>query len=57
MITGETISSRSAHREHLRAHKCIEVGNETKHMKPYKVEPLPSPKEMIARQVYEKLRY
>lgn len=29
MITGERIASRSRHREHLRNHGCIEVGNET----------------------------
>ncbi len=34
MITGETITSRSKHREHLRAHGCVEVGNDTSHMKP-----------------------
>lgn len=28
MITGERISSRSRHRDHLRDHDCIEVGNE-----------------------------
>ena len=28
MITGETISRRSKHREHLKRHGCIEVGNE-----------------------------
>ena len=28
MITGETIHSRSQHREHLRQHNCFEVGNE-----------------------------
>lgn len=28
MITGERITSRSHHRSHLRAHNCIEVGNE-----------------------------
>lgn len=27
-IDGSTISSRSSHRAHLRAHNCIEVGNE-----------------------------
>lgn len=57
MITGEMITSRSEHRAHLRQHGCIEVGNETKHMVPMKVKPLPSAKEVIARQVYEKLRY
>lgn len=28
MITGERIAGRSQHREHLRNHGCIEVGNE-----------------------------
>lgn len=28
MITGETIQGRRQHREHLRQHGCIEVGNE-----------------------------
>lgn len=28
MITGEMITSRSHHREHLRQHNCVEVGNE-----------------------------
>lgn len=27
-LTGELIPSRSVHRAHLRAHNCIEVGNE-----------------------------
>jgi putative FmdB family regulatory protein len=34
MITGEMISSRSQHRDHLKAHNCIEIGNETKYLKP-----------------------
>lgn len=29
MITGECIQGRRQHRDHLRAHSCIEVGNET----------------------------
>ena len=29
MLTGEMITSRSQHRDHLRAHGCVEVGNET----------------------------
>lgn len=29
-ITGEMITSRSQHREHLRQHNCFEIGNETK---------------------------
>lgn len=28
MVTGEMITSRSQHREHLKRHNCIEVGNE-----------------------------
>jgi hypothetical protein len=28
VITGEMITSRSQHREHLKAHGCVEVGNE-----------------------------
>lgn len=28
IITGELITSRSRHREHLRRHNCIEIGNE-----------------------------
>lgn len=34
MITGEMINSRSQHKQHLKAHKCIEIGNETKYLKP-----------------------
>ena len=30
MQTGEWIGSRSTHREHLKAHRLIEIGNETK---------------------------
>lgn len=29
-ITGEMITSRSHHREHLKQHNCFEIGNETK---------------------------
>lgn len=41
MIDGSIIGSRSVHREHLRAHGCIEVGNETKYLTQRK--PLQSP--------------
>jgi hypothetical protein len=34
MITGEMITSRSVHKAHLRQHNCVEVGNDTSHMKP-----------------------
>ena len=30
MIDGTMITSRSQHREHLKAHDCIEIGNDTK---------------------------
>ena len=30
MITGETIASRSKHREHLKQHSCQEIGNDVK---------------------------
>ena len=32
MATGEMITSRSRHRDHLREHGLIEIGNETKHL-------------------------
>lgn len=35
MIDGSIINSRSKHRAHLKQHNCIEVGNETKHLKPF----------------------
>ena len=40
MADGSLITSRSRHREHLRAHNCIEIGNETKYLQP---KPLTSP--------------
>lgn len=40
MITGETIQGRRQHREHLRQHGCIEVGNEKINTTPRKpIEP------------------
>ena len=39
MIDGSMITSRSVHRDHLRQHNCIEVGNEKMETK------LPSPKD------------
>lgn len=58
MIDGKEITSRSHHREHLRMHGCIEVGNDSSLGKWRG--PLKSPpglKELIARNVYSKLRY
>lgn len=56
MVTGEEIGSRSAHREHLRRHGLVEVGNETKYLKPRPIEPPPGLKETIVRVANEKLR-
>ena len=59
MIDGSIIGSRSTHREHLRAHGCIEVGNETQHLlnraKP--IEPPPGRKELLIQLANEKLRH
>lgn len=40
VITGEMIESRSEHRHHLRAHGCIEVGNEFPTAAPAELPPL-----------------
>lgn len=34
-VNGSMIQGRRQHREHLREHRLLEVGNETKHLKPY----------------------
>lgn len=47
MITGEMISSRSKHRDHLRAHRCIEIGNETKYLQPKPIQSPPGLKETL----------
>lgn len=59
MIDGSMINSRSEHRAHLKAHGCVEVGNDSS-LKNTQAPPIQSPpglKEAIARQVYQKLRY
>lgn len=57
MVNGEIIEGRKQHKEHLRRHNLVEIGNETKHLKPRENKPDPRLKETIARAVYEKLRY
>lgn len=47
MVTGEMINSRSAHREHLKVHQLVEVGNETKYLKPKPKELPPGLKQRI----------
>lgn len=57
MATGEMITSRSRHREHLKQHGLIEVGNETKYIsQPKQQEPPKGLKEALARQVYSRLK-
>lgn len=46
-LTGEMVESRSRHRALLRAHNCIEVGNETKYLKPKPVTPPPGLKQRL----------
>ena len=58
MIDGTMITSRSKHREHLRMHGCVEVGNDSSlNLRPKPVGSPPGLKETIARNVYSKLRY
>lgn len=54
MVTGETITSRSKHRQHLKDRGMIEVGNDSCLTKPYTGMPQAAPeqrKEMLIRQV------
>lgn len=37
MADGSMITSRSQHREHLRQHNCIEIGNESMETKPVQI--------------------
>lgn len=58
MIDGSHITSRSHHREHLREHGCVEVGNDSSlQRRPGPLQPPSGLKELIARNVYSKLRY
>lgn len=50
-VTGEMITSRSQHRDHLKAHKLIEVGNETKYLAPKRKELPPGLKERLIHEV------
>ena len=47
MITGEMITSRSVHRDHLKRHNCMEIGNEIDaHMKSGKKKPIDKERRM-----------
>ena len=56
-VTGAMVEGRRQHREHLKAHGVVEVGNSLDKASP---KPYQSPKglkETIARAAYERLRY
>ena len=45
MVTGEIITSRAKHREHLKRHGMVEVGNDSSLTKPYKGMPDTAPQQ------------
>ena len=52
MVTGEIITSRSRHREHLKQHRMIEVGNDSSlYRKPQPIKSPPGLKETVIRAV------
>ncbi len=55
MVDGSEITSRSRHREHLRVHNCIEIGNETKYLQPKPLTSPPGLKDTIIRATNEVL--
>ena len=55
MADGTWITSRSQHREHLKAHNCIEIGNETKYLQPKPFTSPPGLKETLIRATDEVL--
>lgn len=57
MIDGSWITSRSKHREHLRAHDCVEIGNDSSlHRKPQPLHSPPGLKQTLIEVANEKLR-
>lgn len=58
-IDGSMITSRGQHRNHLRQHNCIEIGNETQFLNkpPPKLKSPDGLKEMLIHQAHQKLRY
>lgn len=53
MVDGRIIEGRRQHREHLRAHRLIEVGDQTHYLKPRgPIKPPPGLKDVIVREVY-----
>lgn len=56
MVTGETIEGRRQHREHLRQHNVVEVGNELDKATPKPWEPPKGLKEHLIRAAHQHLR-
>lgn len=54
-LDGSIVSSRSRHRELLKAHGCIEVGNETKYLRQKPITPPDGLKQRIIEVVNSKL--
>lgn len=54
-LTGEMVQSRSRHRALLREHRCIEVGNETKYLRPKDKAPPPGLKQRLIEVVNSKV--
>ena len=57
MVNGQMIEGRRQHREHLKQHGVVEVGNDLDSARPKAHSPPGGLKEAIASQVYAKLRY
>jgi len=54
MIDGTVITSRSKHREHLKAHGCVEIGNDSSlRAKPKPLQSPPGLKDEIIRAVHQ----
>ena len=57
MVDGSEITSRSKHREHLRQHGCVEIGNDSSlYRKPQPLQSPPGLKEEIVRVANQKLK-
>lgn len=53
VITGETIAGRRQHREHLKMHGCIELGNEKMKPKPMREIPKQERREAIRKAIHD----
>lgn len=56
MVDGSVIGSRSTHRAHLKAHRMIEVGDQTHYLKPKQIDLHQGLKQTLVRVANEKLR-